>query len=130
MPAPGLMAERALGLDEEGWPSNRRSYGDRSFQAIFPPIAVVCLAPGFGSFGLVHALEGARCGVLDGLRIAEGRHIEAASRGAEAAGIVQGHHQQAAALNRCVRGGVAGADLTHVHEGGAVEASFGFESAG
>ena len=62
------MAERAFGVDEERWPGNRE-HGDRSFKAILPPVDLSCSNPGFGRFGLEHALEGSGIGILDGLGI-------------------------------------------------------------
>ena len=97
MPAPGLMAERALGLDEEGWPDNR-GHGDWAVEAMLPPVAVSFLGPGFGGFGLVHALERSGIGILDGLGVNKSGDIKAAC-GADLPRIVQCHHEKAAALD-------------------------------
>ena len=97
MPAPGLMAERALGVDQEGWPANQ-GHGVWIIEASLPLPIASCSDPGFGGFGLVHALEGSGIGILDGLGVHEGRYIKA-SCGADLPRVVQCHHQQAAALD-------------------------------
>ena len=93
-PAPGLMAERALGMDQEGLPANQ-GHGVWAVESSLPLPTASCSDPGFGGFGLVHALEGSGVGILDGLGVHKGRDIKATCR-ADVAGIVQGHHQQAA----------------------------------
>ena len=77
MPAPGLMAERALGLDRRVG----QTIGAMGIWAVgdsLPRAVLGGLGPGFGGFGLVHALEGAGIGILDGLGVNKSGDIKAA----------------------------------------------------